>query len=103
MKHNHIFYECDYVKCFWSGLVQRFQKNLILATLTTQTAIFRFLDSANNDSNLENNKFLISHILLIFKLYVYKSREKKLVNINNPISKIQKVKRIEKEKRNCFI
>ena len=30
----HIFYECDRVKRFWSDLVQYFQNNLILPTLT---------------------------------------------------------------------
>ena len=59
--------------------------------------IFRFLDSANNDSIFENNKILSNHVLLIFKLYVYKSRKKKLININNLIAEIRKVKRIEKE------
>ena len=38
----------------------------------------------------------INHILLIFKLSVYKSREKKLININNLIAEIWKVKIIEK-------
>ena len=96
----HMFYECDRVKCLWSDLVQCFQNNLILPTLTPQTAIFGFLDYTNNDSIFENNKCLSNHILLIFKLYVYKSREKKLLNINNLIAEIQKIKRIEK--RNCL-
>ena len=93
----HMFCECDCVKCLWSDLVQCFQNNLILPTLTPQTAIFGFLDYTNNDSIFENNKCLSNHILLIFKLYVYKSREKKLLNINNLIAEIQKIKRIEKE------
>ena len=93
----HMFYEWDRVKCLWSDLVQCFQNNLILPTLTPQTAIFGFLDYTNNDSIFENNKCLSNHILLIFKLYVYKSREKKLLNINNLIAEIQKIKRIEKE------
>ena len=93
----HIFYECDRVKCLWSDLVQCFQNNLILPTLTPQTAIFGFLDYTNNDSIFENNKCLSNHILLIFKLYVYKSREKKLLNINNLRAEIRKIKRIEKE------
>ena len=96
----HMFYECNQVKCLWSDLVQFFQNNLILPTLTLQTAIFGFLDYTNNDSIFENNKCLSNHILLIFKLYVYKSREKKLLNINNLIAEIQKIKRIEK--RNCL-
>ena len=93
----YIFHERDRLKCLWSNLVQCFQNNLILPTLTRQTAIFGFLDYTNNDSIFENNKCLSNHILLIFKLYVYKSREKKLININNLIAEIRKGKRIEKE------
>ena len=93
----HMFYECHRVKCLWSDLVQCFQNNLILPTLTPQTAIFEFLDYTNNVSIFENNKCLSNHILLIFKLYVYNSREKNLLNINNLIAEIQKIKRIEKE------
>ena len=37
-----------------SDLVQCFQNNLVVPTLTPQTAIFGFLDYKNN----ENNKFL---------------------------------------------
>ena len=90
---------CNRVKCLWSDLVQCFQSNLILPTLTPQTASFGFLDSANNDSIFENNKCLSNNILLIFKLYVYKSREKKPIveKAQNLIAEIQKVKQIEKE------
>ena len=49
------------------------------------------------NSFFENNKILINHILLIFRLYVYKSRGKKFININNLIARIRKVKRVEKE------
>ena len=93
----HIFYECDRVKCSWSELVQCFQNTLISPTLTLQTVILRILDSVSNNSFSENNKILINHILLIFKLCAYKSREKKFININNLIAEIRKVKRIEKE------
>ena len=92
----HMFYECDRVKCVWYNLVQCFQNNLILPTLTRLTAIFGFLDYTKNNSIFKNNKCLSNHILLIFKLCVYKSREKKLLNINNLIAKIRKLKRIEK-------
>ena len=103
----HIFYECDRVKCLWSDLVQCFQNNLILPILTPQTAIFGFFDYTNNDSIYENNKCVSNHILLILKLYVYKSIEKNLLNINNLITEIRKIKRIEKEialppRKNCF-
>ena len=93
----HIFYECDRVKFLWSDLVQCFQNTLILPTLTSQTAILGILNSVSNNSFFENNKVLINHILLFFKLYVCKSREKKFININNLIAEIRKVKRIEKD------
>ena len=93
----HRFYECDCVKFLWSELVQCFQNTLILPILTPQTAILGILDSVSNNSLFENNKTLINHILLIFKLCVYKSREKKFINTNNLIAEIRKIKRIEKE------
>ena len=43
------------------------------------------------------HKVFINHILLIFKLYVYKSSEKRFINSNNFIAKTPKVKRIEEE------
>ena len=72
--------------------------NLILPTLTTQTAIFGFFNYTNNDSIFESNKCLSNHILLIFKLYETKSGEKKLLNINNLIAEIQKIRRIPNSK-----
>ena len=89
-----IFYECNRVKLLWSDLVQCFQNTLILLTLTPQTAILGILDSVSNNSFFENNEILINQILFIFKLYVYKSRKKIFLNINNFIAEIRKVKRM---------
>ena len=58
-----------------------FQNGLFLPTLTPQTVIFGFLDSASNSCIFKNNKVFINHIVLTLKLYVYKSREKKFINI----------------------
>ena len=63
--------------------VQFFQNNLILPTSTPQSVIFGFLENI-----FENSKDLSNPILLIFKLHVYKSREKKLININNFLAEI---------------
>ena len=93
----HIFYECDRIKCLWSDLVQYFQNSLVLPTLTPQTAIFRLLNSTNSDHNFKKNKLLINHILLIFKLYVYRSRKNQFIYINNLIAEIKSAKAIEKE------
>ena len=38
----------------------------------------------------------INYILLMFKLYSHKSREKQFININNLIAEIQSVKKIKK-------
>ena len=40
---------------------------------------------------------IINALATTFYKYVHKSREKKLLNINNLIAEIQKIKRIEKE------
>ena len=93
----YIFYEHDSIKCLWSDLVHYFQNSLVLPILTPQTAIFGFLDSTNSDYNFKKNKLLINHILLIFKLYVYRSREKQFIHINNLIAEIKSAKAIEKE------
>ena len=54
-------------------------------------------ESARNGSNFKNNKVFINHILLKFMLCVFKSREKKLIDLNNLIGIIRKVKTMEKE------
>ena len=93
----HIFHECDCGKCLWLDLVQCFQNTLILPTLTPQTVFLEFLILWAITPFFENSKIFINHILLIFKLYVHKSREKNFINKNNLIPEIRKVKRIEKE------
>ena len=82
-----MFDEFDAVKCLWADLVQCFQNNFKLPTLTPQDAILGILESANNDSIIKNNKVFINHILLIFELYI----------VIFLIAEIRKVKRIGKE------
>ena len=79
------------------GLIHYFQNSFALPILAPQTAIFVFLNSTNSDCNFKKNKLLINHILLIFKLYVYRSREKQFIHINNLIAEIKSAKAIEKE------
>ena len=71
----------------------------MLTTLTPQTTVSGILDSASNYYIFKDNEVFISHILLLFKLYVYKSREKKNININNLIVEIRKVKKVGKKLR----
>ena len=53
-----------------------FSKYFNITNFNTQAAILGILDSVSNNSLFENNEIFINHILLIFKLYVYKPREK---------------------------
>ena len=61
------------------------------------TTIFGILNFVSNDCFFENNKISTNNILLILKLYVYKSREKRFININNLMAEIWKIKIIEKD------
>ena len=59
--------------------------------LTPQIAIFSFTNG------IENNVYKITnHILLIFKLHVYKSRERGTLELSRLINEIKKVKVLEK-------
>ena len=49
---------------------------------------------AKNDS--VSNIHLINHILLLFKLYIYKSRNKHRLNINELLANILNIKKLEK-------
>ena len=72
----HLFCECVRVSQLWSQLRIFFSTDLNLPLLTPQTAIFGFL--------VETDKCIFkitNHLLLIFKMYIYKSREKGSVDI----------------------
>ena len=68
---KHIFLECMCVKQVWNHLRLFLTNDISLAIVAPQTTIFDFTDG------IENNVCKITnHILLIFKLHVYKSRER---------------------------
>ena len=73
-------------------LFKMFITNYIsLPILTQQTAIFGFTN------RIENNIYKITnHILLTFKLHIYKSRERGTLELNRLISETKKVKLVEK-------
>ena len=62
-----------------------FENNLILLPLTTQTAL---LGLWSHDA--DHDEPIINHFLLIFKLYVYNSREKHCLNIMDLLTDINK-------------
>ena len=68
------------------------QGNFILPLLTQQIAILGLYNDVSDNYNL------MSHILLIFKYYIYLSREKRILNIDILIANFIKVKKEEKQK-----
>ena len=66
----------------------QFQNDFILLSLT---AVLGLYNEANDNHNL------VSHILLIFKYYVYISREKQKLNMDILIANLTKVKKREKQ------
>ena len=82
----HIFSECTYVIYLWQQLATFLKKNLIIPALTPQTALLGvWSDNANHDEPI------INHFLVIFKLYVYNSREKHCVSIMDLLTNIKKI------------
>ena len=86
----HIFFDCVHVKCLWERLRMKFPNDFILSSFTPQTAILGLYNETNDNYNL------LSHILLIFKYYIYISREKQILNIDILIANSVKVKKREK-------
>ena len=88
---KHIFLECICVKQLWNHLRLFLTNDISLPILTPQTAIFAFING------IENSIYKITnHILSIFKLYVYKSREKGPLELSRLINEIKKVELLEK-------
>ena len=76
----------------WNHLRLFLTNDISLPILTPQTATFRFING------IENSVYKITnHILLIFKLHVYKSRERGTLELSRLINEIKKVKLLEKK------
>ena len=80
----HLFQFCIKTNFFWTQLQHSFQNVLIIPPITPQGAIFGFYDH-------KINYHLIKHIPLIFKYYIYKTRENRSGDL-----KVHKIKNIEK-------
>ena len=87
-----MFGECVRVSQLWSQLRIFFSADLNPPLSTPQTVIFGFL--------VETDKYIFkitNHLLLIFKMYIYKSREKGSVDISRLIKEIRKIQTLEKK------
>ena len=85
----HLFCECKHVISLWQQLGLIFKEDLKLPHLTLQTATFGIL------TETETVTFkLINHLLLIFKQFVYTSRETGVLRLDKLINQIKKIKKI---------
>ena len=66
---NHLFVECNYSKNLWRDLKTYCQPSFSLLLLCPQSATFGFFDI---DPHLS---LLLNHILLLYKYYIYFSRD----------------------------
>ena len=69
-----------------------FETDLGFPDLTPQAALFGFINECYNNLNILQN-----HLLLIFKLYIYQSRERGVLNLNDLIKNITKGKKLERK------
>ena len=83
----HLFCECVRVSQLWSQLRIFFSTDLNLPLLTPQTANFGFAVKTDKCIFKSTN-----HLLLIFKIYIYNSREKGSVDISSLINDFRKIK-----------
>ena len=80
------FHKCSVTKILWNQLLLFFETDLDFPDLTPQVALFGFINESDNNLNMLQN-----HIL-IFKLYVYQSRQRGVLNLNSLIKNVTKVK-----------
>ena len=87
----HVFHKCSVTKTLWNQLSLFFETDLDFPDLTPQAAFFGFINELDNSLNILQN-----HIL-IFKLYIYQSRERGVLNLNGLIKNVTKVKKLERK------
>ena len=86
----HFFYEWNSTKYLWLQLNKHFHFDLTFPISTPQIAnVGLFNDSVNNIRP-------INHILLLFKFYILKSRNKHRLNINDFLTNILMIKKLNK-------
>ena len=85
-----IFYDSIQVRSLWEKLQTKFQ-NIILPSLTPQAPILGLSNEANHIYNHLNQ------ILLVLKNYVYRSREKHILDLDILIGNLIKIKKTKPE------
>ena len=87
----HLYYNCTKTILLWNQL-KEFISNVFISfpSLMPQSAILGHID-------LSDDYLLINHLILIYKFYIYNSRNRGYLNIEHLKAIIDKTKRIEEE------
>ena len=86
----HLLYECSKTSNLWIELQLCLENKILLPSISPQSAIFGFID-------INENKILLNHLLLIFKFYLYSARKTGNINIKNLKASIYNIKNVERE------
>ena len=90
-KNEHLFCHYFVAKALWNSWNTFFENHLSLYDLKKQAAFFGFSEKHLDDTILQN------HLLLVFKIYLYKSQFYAFVCLKSLILEIEKVNRLEKK------
>ena len=87
----HLFYDCLIVKRIWNQLKSILSNNINFPISTPQGTIFGFWDLDTNEH------FILNHLLLIFKMYIYNARITRYLNKSYLLIYVKGIKDIEKK------
>ena len=88
---EHLFCHCFVAKGLWNDVNTFFDNHLPLYDLIREATFFGFTEKHLNDSILQN------HLLLVFKLYLYKWRSYGFVCLKSLLLEIKKINCLEKK------
>ena len=87
----HLSANCTKTNILWANIKEFFNGNLKLPSLTPESAMFGF-------SDVDQNMFLVlSHILLLFKHFIYISRDSNILLFSRFFRHLKKVYTIEQK------
>ena len=86
----HLFHSCLKTKRLWNKLRQYFSQFINIPHSAPKSSILEVFDKNQHSE-------LINHLLLVFKFYIYSTRNTKQLNFDNLKITIKKIKQTEKE------
>ena len=88
---QHLFFSCQIAQNLWLDIKTFFSSKLTVPNLSLQCAIFGFLDQ---DKNI--NYLTLNNILIMYKITLYRNRDKNNIRLQNVIKNLKSKEKIEK-------